>query len=511
MSENKKRRGLFGRPQQSAGQRAEEPRQEQQHAPRPKKKGRAGKIIGTIVLVMVLTAVIFTGIFLTWINTSLKGKTEVYLDELETKVSTELYYQDAKTDEWVMYQTLYSEGENRIWIDLENIPDYMKDAAIAIEDKRFEKHNGVDFRGTVRAILSTLTGRGVQGGSTITQQLIKNVTGDNQSTVKRKVTEIYRALELEKRYSKDQILESYLNRICLGQSCYGVEAAARTYFGKSASELTLAQSASLIGITNNPSQFGPFEGEWSREQNRERELLILDAMLDQGKITQAEYDAAKAEEVIFTNGWSNTGNYYGDEDTSALLEETEPVVAQYTSRNSYFTDALIEDVIQALMGEFGYDYDTAQNALFNKGYKIYTTQNYEYQKIAESVFTDLSNTPYTRTNSKGETEQLQGAITIIDPYTGYIVAMVGGTGQKTADRGWNWATSVRPCGSAAKPISTYAPALDQGIITGASTIVRRQRSSQGCSHTSAQAVGKGLSLRIIFTASARRPSSASAM
>ena len=473
MSENKKRRGLFGRPQQSAGQRAEEPRQEQQHTPRPKKKGRAGKIIGTIVLVIMLTAVIFTGIFLTWINTSLKGKTEVYLDELETKVSTELYYQDAKTDEWVMYQTLYSKGENRIWIDLENIPDYMKDAAIAIEDKRFEKHNGVDFRGTVRAILSTLTGRGVQGGSTITQQLIKNVTGDNQSTVKRKVTEIYRALELEKRYSKDQILESYLNRICLGQSCYGVEAAARTYFGKSASELTLAQSASLIGITNNPSQFGPFEGEWSREQNRERELLILDAMLEQGKITQAEYDAAKAEEVIFTNGWSNTGNYYGNEvvDTSALLEEeTEPVVAQYTSRNSYFTDALIEDVIQALMDEFGYDYDTAQNALFNKGYKIYTTQNYEYQKIAESVFTDLSNTPYTRTNSKGETEQLQGAITIIDPYTGYIVAMVGGIGEKTADRGWNWATSVRPCGSAAKPISTYAPALDQGIITGASTI-----------------------------------------
>ena len=443
MSENKKRRGLFGRPQQSAGQRAEEPRQEQQHTPRPKKKGRAGKIIGTIVLVMVLTAVIFTGIFLTWINTSLKGKTEVYLDELETKVSTELYYQDAKTDEWVMYQTLYSEGENRIWIDLENIPDYMKDAAIAIEDKRFEKHNGVDFRGTVRAILSTLTGRGVQGGSTITQQLIKNVTGDNQSTVKRKVTEIYRALELEKRYSKDQILESYLNRICLGQSCYGVEAAARTYFGKSASELTLAQSASLIGITNNPSQFGPFEGEWSREQNRERELLILDAMLDQGKITQAEYDAAKAEEVIFTNGWSNTGNYYGDEvvDTSALLEEeTEPVVAQYTSRNSYFTDALIE--------EFGYDYDTAQNALFNKGYKIYTTQNYEYQKIAESVFTDLSNTPYTRTNSKGETEQLQGAITIIDPYTGYIVAIrpltAAGTGPP-------------PCGPAAPPPSPSAP------------------------------------------------------
>ena len=474
MSENKrKHRGLFGRPQQSAGHRQEETYQEPQRAPRPKKKGKAGRVIGTIVLVLVLTIAIFTGIFMTWINTSLKGKVEVYVDELETKVSTELYYLDAKTDEWVMYQTLYSDGENRIWVDLDDIPKYMQDAAIAIEDKRFISHKGVDFRGTVRAILSTLTGRGVQGGSTITQQLIKNVTGDNESTVKRKVVEIYRALELEKRYDKDQILEAYLNRICLGQSCYGVEAAARTYFGKSVSELSLAQCASLIGITNNPSQYGPFEGEWSREENRKREILILDAMLDQGKITQEEYDAAKAEEVIFTNGYSNTGNYYGDavvDTTDEPKEEATPAVSQYKARNSYFTDALIDDLIEALMDKFGYNRSTAENALFSKGYKVYTTQNYEYQKIAESVFEDLSNTPYTRTNSKGETEQLQGAITIIDPYTGYVVAMVGGTGAKTADRGWNWATSVRPCGSAAKPISTYAPALDQGIITGASTL-----------------------------------------
>ena len=475
MSENKKKRsGLFGRPQQSAGHRQEETHQETPRAPRPKKKGRAGFIIGTILLVMVLTVAIFTGIFMTWINTSLKGHVEVYVDELETKVSTELYYLDAKTDEWVMYQTLYSDGENRIWIDLENIPQYMKDAAIAIEDKRFEKHNGVDFRGTVRAILSTLTGRGVQGGSTITQQLIKNVTGDNESTVKRKVMEIYRALELEKRYDKDQILEAYLNRIFLGQSSYGVEAAARTYFGKSVTELSLAQCASLIAITNNPSQYDPLQGDWNREQNRKRELLVLDAMLEQGKISQEEYDAAKAEEVIFSNGYSNTGNYYGDAvvDTTEdqKQEETKTATAQYTARNSYFTDALIDDVIEALMDEFGYDRGTAENALFSKGYKIYTTQNYEYQKIAESVFEDLSNTPYTRTDSNGETEQLQGAITIIDPYTGYVVAMVGGTGAKTADRGWNWATSVRPCGSAAKPISTYAPALDQGVITGASTI-----------------------------------------
>ncbi len=474
MSDNpKKRRSLFGRPQQSAGQMKADAAEQ---TVKPRKKGRAGRTIGTILLVMALTIAIFIGIFMTWINTSLKGHVEVYIDELETKVSTELYYLDAKTDEWVMYQTLYSDGENRIWSSLDTIPKYLQDAAVAIEDRRFMTHHGVDFRGTVRAILSTLTGRGVQGGSTITQQLIKNVTGDNQNTVKRKVTEIYRALELEKRYDKNQILEAYLNRIYMGQSCYGVEAASRTYFGKSVSELTLAQCASLIAITNNPSQFGPFEGEWSREQNRSRELLVLDAMLDQGKISQQEYDAAKAEEVIFTNGYSNTGNYYGNTvATQASQDEADDekaveAVTNYRARNSYFTDALIEDVIEALMDEYGYDYATAQTALFSKGYKIYTTQNYEYQKIAESVFEDLSNTPYTRTNSKGETEQLQGAITVMDPYTGYVVAMVGGTGTKTADRGWNWATSVRPCGSAAKPISTYAPALDQGVITGASTI-----------------------------------------
>ena len=354
MSENKKKRsGLFGRPQQSAGQ----PRADvSEQAGVSRKKGRAGRTIGTILLVMVLTIAIFTGIFMTWINTSLKGHVEVYIDELETKVSTELYYLDAKTDEWVMYQTLYSDGQNRIWSSLDTIPKYLQDAAVAIEDKRFEKHHGVDLRGTVRAILSTLTGRGVQGGSTITQQLIKNVTGDNQNTVKRKVTEIYRALELEKRYSKDQILEAYLNRIYMGQSCYGVEAASRTYFGKSVSELTLAQCASLIAITNNPSQFGPFEGEWSREQNRSRQLLVLDAMLDQEKISQQEYDAAKAEEVIFTNGYSNTGNYYGDV-VAAQATQDEPdaveTVTTYKARNSYFTDALIEDVIEALMEVVG--------------------------------------------------------------------------------------------------------------------------------------------------------------
>ena len=440
---------------------------------RKKRKAPWKFVIGTLVLTAVCTVLIFAIIFMAWVNSSLKGRAEVYIDEFETAVSTELYYQDAETEEWVMYQTLFMDGEDRIWVSLDQIPDDLKKAAVAIEDKRFERHPGVDLKSTIRAIVYTLTGQSIQGGSTITQQTVKNVTGDNQDTVLRKVTEIYRALEMEKRYEKDEILEAYLNEIYMGQSCYGVETASLRYFGVHVDELSLAQCASLISITNNPSQFGPFEGEWSREQNRKRQLLVLDAMLDQEMISEAEYEAAVAEEVVFTNGYSNTGNHYGEAivDTEALEEESKPQsTTSYTSRNSYFTDAVIEDVAQALMDEYGYNYETAINKVYGSGYKIYTTQNYDYQQIAEKVYEDLSNTPYTITKNDGTVEQLQGAMTIIDPYTGYVVAMVGGVGPKIYDRGLNWATTYRPCGSATKPISVYAPALDQGVITGASTV-----------------------------------------
>ena len=441
--------------------------------PKKRKKSRWGFVIGTLVLTAACTALIFALIFMAWVNSSLKGRAEVYIDEFETAVSTELYYQDAETEEWVMYQTLFMDGEDRIWVGLDEIPDHLEKAAIAIEDKRFERHPGVDIKSTIRAIVYTLTGKSIQGGSTITQQTVKNVTGDNQDTVLRKVTEIYRALELEKRYEKDEILEAYLNEIFMGQECYGVETASLRYFGVHVKELSLAQCASLISITNNPSQFGPFESDWSREQNRKRQLLVLDAMLDQKMITEAEYEAAVNEEVVFTNGHSNVGTYHGEAivDTSDLEEEAVPAsTTAYKARNSYFTDAVIEDVAQALMDEYGYDYTTAINKVYGSGYKIYTTQNYEYQQIAEKVYEDVSNTPYSITKTDGTTEQLQGAMTIIDPYTGYVVAMVGGVGEKVYDRGLNWATTVRPCGSATKPISVYAPALDQGVITGASTV-----------------------------------------
>ena len=218
------------------------------------------------------------------------------------------------------------------------------------------------------------------------------------------------------------------------------------------------------------------------------------AMLEQGKIDQAAYDAAKEENVVFSNGYTILGGRVDvdtdkkdDTDTDGGDEQPEEETKTATSSQSYFTDAVIEDVAAALVEKYGLTdstnpvtgkvttaFDQGVNMVYGKGYKIYTTQHPDYQKIAEEVCSDTSNLPYTSTytNSYGEkeTEQLQVGMTIVDPYTGYVVAMVGGAGVKQYDRGWNWATSARQCGSAIKPISVYAPALDDGTINGASSI-----------------------------------------
>ena len=467
---------------------------QERRRPRRRGWGTAGRVIGTILLVFVLTAAIFAGIFSAYINSSMRGRVEVYLDEFETKVSTELYYQEPSSGEWTMYHTLFLDSENRIWADLEQIPKDLQKAVVAIEDKRFYTHKGVDWHGTARAIFSTIFGGSVQGGSTITQQLVKNVTGDNQNTVKRKVMEIYRAQEMEKRYEKDEILEAYLNEVYFGYSCYGVVTASLKYFNKDVSELSLAECASLIAITNNPSLYDPLQTDWGLENNRTRQLLVLGAMLDQGKIDQAAYDAAKEENVVFSNGYTILGGRVDvdtdkKDDTDADGTDGQPAeeTPTATSSQSYFTDAVIEDVAAALVEKYGLTdstnpvtgkvttaFDQGVNMVYGKGYKIYTTQNPDYQKIAEEVCSDTSNLPYTTTYTNGygekETEQLQVGMTIVDPYTGYVVAMVGGAGAKEGARVWNWATSARQCGSAIKPISVYAPALDDGTINGASTI-----------------------------------------
>lgn len=441
------------------------------------RRRKAGFIIGTVLAVLVLTMIFFSILFAMYINRTMKNKVEVNLNAYDLSQATEMYAKEKGSDEWKMYQTLY-DGENRILLTADQIPENLRKAAVAIEDKRFYKHKGVDWKGTLRAVMSTVTGGGVQGGSTITQQLIKNITGNDETTVKRKVTEIYRALQLEKQYDKDVILDTYLNTVYFGESCYGAQTASRMYFGKDAQDLSVAECASLIAITNNPSRYDPLISDWTLENNRSRQLLVLENMYKQGMIKEKEdYEAACNEEVVFTNGYNCLGQQVEGYVAPTVEEETGEKVTK--ANNSYFTDQVIEDVARKFVeiydlqdskpdseGKVISAYERAVGMVYSGGYKIYTTQNLAYQKIAEEEF---ETTEYQQQTDSYD-QPLQIAMTVMDPYTGDVVAMVGGTGVKTADRAWNWATEVRPCGSAAKPVSTYAPALDNGTITAAAII-----------------------------------------
>ncbi len=225
---------------------------------RRKRKGGLFKGILTVVLVLVLTGAILACLSAMYIKNVILPETDLQLDAYNDAVqqTSKMYYRDLETGNYVEMQELYGD-ENRVWVPLEEIPENLRNAAVAIEDQRFYKHHGVDWIRTVKGVMNMFTGQQIVGGSTITQQLIKNMTTDDEVTVKRKITEIFRALELEKNYSKDNILESYLNYIYLGQRCNGVYTAAYRFFGNHVSDLTLAECASLIGITNYPSKYDP--------------------------------------------------------------------------------------------------------------------------------------------------------------------------------------------------------------------------------------------------------------
>jgi penicillin-binding protein 1A len=432
------------------------PREPRRRTPR-KRVHHVGFVIGTILLIGVVTGLIIAGIFMVYVKTTLAPNLKVNADEYTMDLSSILYYQDKETGNWEELQTLHAE-ENRIWVDYEQIPDALWQAAVSIEDKRFFDHHGVDWSRTASATFNMfLHSRNTYGGSTITQQLLKNMTGDNQGTVKRKVTEIFRALEFEKNYSKQEILELYLNTIYLGYGCYGVQTAAQYYFGKDVSQLSVAECASLIGITNNPSMYGPLISEKTRANNKERQENILSEMLKQGYIDQATYDTADAEELQFTDG-STTA----EELVAEANGETANTESKY---NSYFVDQVIRDAVNDMQEQLGISEESAKNKIYYGGYNIYTTIDPDAQSIAESVYENRENLDVTSKSG----QKLQSGITIVDVTTGNVVAMVGGVGEKTGDLVWNYATGTRQCGSSIKPLSVYAPALDAGAITMAST------------------------------------------
>lgn len=396
------------------------------------------KVLATLFLILITTGLLFSCIFAYYVKMNLSDDLDVSLEDMTLDLASTIYYTD-ESDNNVALASLHG-NENRVWVDYENIPKYMEKAAVAIEDKRFYEHKGVDWYRTTGAFVNMfLSMKNDFGGSTITQQLIKNLTKEDDITVQRKILEIFRALKLEKMYTKDQIIEWYLNVSFFGENCNGVATAAKTYFDKDVWDLDLAECACIIGITNNPSKYDPYI---SRSNNKERQELILKEMYDQDYITYDEYTQAVSEELVFKRGENE--------------EYSEPV-------NSYYVDAVIGDVIDDLMDEKGISQDTAENLLYNGGLQIYSCLDMKAQNIVDSIYQDPANFPTVKSPAG---ESLQSAVVLLDPYTGEIKALSGGIGEKTGNLIFNRAVdALRPPGSAIKPIAVYGPAIDQGLIS----------------------------------------------
>lgn len=390
----------------------------------------------TILLVCIISVFAVGTVFLRYvrrIDTSLDIGKLFFSQGLTTKIFCK---NDVGADIELEDQRLYT--QNRIFTDIKNIPQNVVDAFVAIEDHRFWEHGGFDVRRTCGAILGFITGKESYGGSTITQQLIKNLTGENQVTVKRKLTEILRAANLEKTLSKREILELYLNTVYLSQGCYGIETAAEKYFGKHAEELTIAEGASLAAIIRYPTRYDPIANP---ENNLERRDLILSRMNALGYLSDDLYLSSSSKGL----GLNVT------------------VKKSSENKNSWFTDCLVEQVIADLCREKGMSRAAASKLVYEGGLTIHSTQNIKMQTMLEEYYTDVSNIPKSTSG-----EQAQSACVILDK-SGAVLAVVGGKGKKTTDRAFCCATDLlRSPGSVIKPVSVYAPALDAGLITWAS-------------------------------------------
>ena len=430
-----------------------------EHQERPRRRRRRSspaaavlKVLGTLLLVGLVTGAFLCCFGAVYIKTVIIPVAQEFtMNDFDVGENSVMFYQDQSTGEYKELVTLLNTTSS-IWVDSDEIPKYLKEAAVAVEDKRFYTHPGVDWVRTGKAVLCMFTGQDIQGGSTITQQLIKNLTGYNETTVKRKVVEIFRALEFTKKYSKDYTLEWYLNIIPMGGKYKGVGSASYYYFGKPVSELSLAECASLISITNNPSMYSPYStarfedpdtGEilTARDKNKQRQELVLWLMKDQGKISQEEYDQAVAEELNFVRGEGET---------------------QETDIYSWYEEQVITDVKNDLMEKYNYSEDVADRMLARGGLRIYTCVDLDVQRAAERIYENRDNLNYTSSNG----QLMQSAITIIDNSTGDIAAIVGRVGEKTGNRWKNLATDAyRQPGSSLKPLSVYSPGLEMGVIS----------------------------------------------
>ena len=481
-----------------------------------RKKKRMGvrffKAFLIICLMIGILGIIAGGILLKKI---IDDTPQITVDDIKPNAyTTTLYANDGTT----VIDTLKEAGSNRIYASIDQIPEDLQNAFIAVEDSRFREHNGIDLKGIIRAGVTGITsGEFSQGASTITQQLIKNsvftdfVNETKWESVQRKIQEIYLAIQIEKQVNnKDIILENYLNTINLGQNTLGVQAAAKRYFNKDVSELTLSECATIAGITQSPGNLNPITNP---EANAKRRQKVLEDMMEQGYITQEQYDEAMA-------------------DSETVYERIAIANNEYTENltvSSYFTDEVVKQVKNDLINELGYTETQAHNAVYSGGLDIITTQDVRMQDICEEELNDDANYPssikwgvscaisiihedgtqehydhntlntyvttkypkygkygttfdsketanamieeYIETLKTSESDtvmtnitlspQPQASMVIMDQYTGHVKAMVGGRGEKTSSMSLNRATqSTRSPGSCFKVLSTFVPALD---------------------------------------------------
>ncbi|MCL2055632.1 MAG: transglycosylase domain-containing protein [Oscillospiraceae bacterium] len=400
------------------------------------------RLVAAVMMVGAITGCIVASVMTVYILQYVGAEEEIDLQQIRLGYTSVLYYFDENGEEQEL-QRLYNRDGNRTWVSYEEINENTKKAMVAIEDKRFWAHQGVDWRRTLGAFANLFSpGASTGGGSTIHQQLIKNLTGDDDYRIDRKVREIFRALHLAQTATHEQVLEAYLNVVPFGQNSNGIQAAAKTYFDKDAKDLTLAESAAIVGITQKPTAHNPF---LYPERNKERQLYVLWEMLQQGLITQQEHDRAERERLDF--------------------KKTE-YFESISNATSWFTDHVIESVIDDLAELRGWTRPYAEERLFRDGYKIYTTVDMRIQNLIEDYYLTWDNFPQQVRNEIHP----QSAFVVLEP-NGKIVGLVGGIGEKTWARGWCRATRAkRQPGSSIKPISMYAIAMEYDRITWSTMI-----------------------------------------
>lgn len=429
-------------------------------------------ILLTVLLIGLITGIIVGSVFAIYINNYLDLTIDpALLDIAESGTTTTRFYvmqyktaedrinRNGTPVEWEDQRI--TGAENSIYVPYSKFPKALIEAFVSIEDHRFFSHNGVDWLTTGKAVFKYFTGDSVAGGSTITQQLVKNATHEDEVRIQRKVAEIFRALNVEKDYSKEEILEKYLNIVYLGNNCYGVQAAANLYFDKDVSELNLVQCAALAAIVKNPSQYEPLyhnddvldeNGDVVRKGNTGRRNDVIYRMLELGKISEAEAEAAYTADLGIT--------YFDKQKEANLTNEGFHIY-------SWYIESVIAQLKADMVEKLGMSAEWAGKKVLSSGYKIYLPIDLEVQETLELVY--VNDKEYMPQSGSGL--QPQSAMVVMDPYTGDVLGLVGGKGEKIINLGTNRATqAVRPPGSAIKPITVYAPALDAGIITYGSVI-----------------------------------------